>query len=247
MKTRKGFTLIELLIVIAVIAILLTLLAPALHQAREQVKRTICSTNLHSIGVSMFMYADESKGKLPENDDPGHPYTAYRGDKDYASHPTGRTPFKLGLIYETKIMNDPKVFYCPSNMLDWLKYESYNSPAPWGSLPQNYNTLGGRNNWVRTGYNYYPQSKLKDSDRLPLVALKRVTLDKDRSMVTDVIWDFENLSHQVSGKPRGLNALFGDGHVTYCNNERAFDPSLWQDTVRPGSIEFRTILDLLEP
>ena len=87
----------------------------------------------------------------------------------------------------------------------------------------------------------------KDAARLPLVAVKYDRLDRNKSAVTDLIWDFSNLSHVVGNRPRGLNALFGDGHVRFTNNPAAFDPALWQDTVRPGSTQFRTILNLLRP
>jgi len=244
---NKGFTLIELLVVIAIIAVLMALLLPSLNLAREQAKRTRCSANLKSIGVGLVMYADDADGKLPENNDPGHPYTAYRGDKDYANHATGRTPMKLGLLYETGIISQPQIFYCPSSMIDWLKYKSYSQPAPWGSLPQVYNTENGHNNWVRVGYTYYPQSRKKDASGLPLVAKKHMDVDTNRAIVTDAIWTFDKLSHVSGSRPTGLNALFGDGHVNFSVTPAAFDPALWGDSVRPGSIEFRTILDLLRP
>jgi prepilin-type N-terminal cleavage/methylation domain-containing protein/prepilin-type processing-associated H-X9-DG protein len=246
-RSEGGFTLIELLVVIAVIALLIAVLVPSLAMAKEHARRLICSTNLKTMGTCLVLYADANADKLPLNDDPEHPYTAYRGDKDYALHPTGRTPMKLGLLYETGLMDAPKAFYCPSTTLDWVKYESYIQPAPWGTLPQEYNTLNGSNNWVRVGSCYYPQSTKKDANRLPLVADKYQQVDRNKSVVTDLIWNFDNLSHVVGSRPRGLNALFGDGHVNFSIEPQAFDPALWHDTVRPGSVEFRTILNLLRP
>ncbi len=246
-KNVTGFTLIELLVVIAVIALLLAILVPTLSMAKEHAKRLACSSNLKSIGIYLVIYSEANEDRLPRNDDPGHPYTAYRGDKDYALHPTGRTPMKLGLLYETGLIEAAQVFYCPSNRLDWLKYESYTQPAPWGTLPQDYNTRNGSNNWVRVGSCYYPQSTRKDANRLPLVAEKYSEIDRNKSVVTDIIWNFDNLSHVVGNRARGLNALFGDGHVHFSITPAAFDPALWQDTVRPGSVEFRTILNLLRP
>ncbi|MCD6395071.1 MAG: type II secretion system protein [Planctomycetes bacterium] len=246
-KNVSGFTLIELLVVIAVIALLLAILVPTLSMAKEHAKRVICSSHLKSIGLALILYADANEGKLPQNDDSGHPYTAYRGDKDYALHPTGRTPMKLGWLYESGLIDVPQIFYCPSNRLDWLKYESYTQPGEWGTLPQDYNTINGSNNWVRSGYSYYPQSTEKDASRLPLVAEKHEKIDRNKTVVTDIIWNFDNLSHQVGNRPRGLNALFGDGHVNFSISPEAFDPALWGDTVRPGSVEFRTILNLLRP
>ena len=251
-KNVAGFTLIELLVVIAVIALLLAILLPSLNMAKEHAKRVICSSRLKSIGLALILYADANGGRLPQNDDPGHPYTAYRGDKDYALHPTGRTPMKLGWLYETGLIDVPQIFYCPSNRLEGRKYKSYTQPGEWGTLPQDYNTQATppRNNWVRTGYSYYPQSTEKieiDSIKFPKVAEKHEDIDRNKTIVTDIIWSFNSLSHQVANRPRGLNALFGDGHVNFSNNPKAFDPALWGDTVRPGSIEFRTILNLLEP
>ena len=244
---KKGFTLIELLVVIAIIAVLMGILLPSLSRAREQAKRVRCSANLKQIGIGLALYSEVADGKLPENNDPGHPYTAYRGDKDYANHPKGRTPMKLGWLYETGLIAEPQVFYCPANMIDWLKYKSYSQPAPWGTLPQDYNTVEGINNWVRTGYSYYPQSRKKDAEGLPLVAKKYVDLAATKTCVTDAIWTFDKLSHVSGSRPIGLNGLFGDGHVNFSVTRAAFEPALWGEQVRPGSTEFRTILDLLRP
>lgn len=60
-----AFTLVELLIVVAMIAILIAMLLPALRKARESARRVVCLSNGHQLYLSMLMYGDENKGRLP--------------------------------------------------------------------------------------------------------------------------------------------------------------------------------------
>src|SRR5579884_2904935 len=64
---RKGFTLIELLVVIAIIAILAGLLLPVLAKSKQRARTTQCISNLHQIGLSYKMYADDFNGLFPES------------------------------------------------------------------------------------------------------------------------------------------------------------------------------------
>ena len=66
-RTRRApaFTLVELLVVIGIIAILMSLLMPALAKAREQARRTHCASNMRQCMLGFFMYANENQGKLP--------------------------------------------------------------------------------------------------------------------------------------------------------------------------------------
>lgn len=63
--TGQGFTLIELLVVISIIALLISLLLPALGRAREQTRRTIYQTSLRGVGPVMHMYAADNVDNLP--------------------------------------------------------------------------------------------------------------------------------------------------------------------------------------
>lgn len=64
-RRRHGFTLVELLVVIGIVVLLISLLLPALAKAREFSQMTACASNLHQIGLSVNMYANEQKGSFP--------------------------------------------------------------------------------------------------------------------------------------------------------------------------------------
>lgn len=65
MKRRNGFTLIELLVVVAIIAVLIALLLPALNVARARAQGVVCMSRLKQCGLGMDFYAKDNNEFYP--------------------------------------------------------------------------------------------------------------------------------------------------------------------------------------
>lgn len=77
MRRRNGFTLVELLVVIGIIALLISILLPALNKVREQARSTVCKSNMRQIFYAQLNYANENKGRLANPSDIAESYPTY--------------------------------------------------------------------------------------------------------------------------------------------------------------------------
>lgn len=80
---RRAFTLVELLVVVAIFAVLLAMLLPAISRARRQMNLTQCTANLRELGQAMMVYATRNNGCLiigyPGSAQPEHNNWYYDG------------------------------------------------------------------------------------------------------------------------------------------------------------------------
>jgi prepilin-type N-terminal cleavage/methylation domain-containing protein/prepilin-type processing-associated H-X9-DG protein len=130
MRSRKAFTLIELLIVIAIIALLVSILLPSLSRAKQQAKATVCLSNGRNIAVATMMYAHENRQLLPMV---GLSHGSHMVDEQGSW-------FHLLMDYAgTKLL-----YRCPSDESPWFE-----QPLP-----------GGRRRKVSFATNYYVSGQM---------------------------------------------------------------------------------------
>ncbi len=104
-QRKKGFTLIELLVVISIIAVLLSILMPALGRAKLLAQRIVCANNIHQQHIPQMVYASENDGKFPEHDGPrvNYYYSAFGDNTRIWEYMHGTSYFPVS-----------DVFICPS-------------------------------------------------------------------------------------------------------------------------------------
>ena len=157
-SSRWAFTLVELLVVISIIALLVSILLPALNKAREQAKSGVCKSNLRQISLGFLYYAEDNNNRFPSRTpiNTSVYYSAYTEQlvgQNYwnffwihGANPNWK--FLLEQNTTQKYVSDWKVFECPSDKGD----------AVYGFGKKNlYDNLG-------TSYWYNCRDNFEDSD-----------------------------------------------------------------------------------
>lgn len=150
--TRRGFTIVELLVVISIIALLVSILLPALSKARSAAQAIQCASNLRQLAIGSNVYLEDNQEHLPNY------YEGYTGAPHFDSTNTfGTWAWRL---YRPYMNSAAAVFRCPAYTAVYARTSSGGNPTV-DSTFQGWSAVsatgvpgyGGNNGVVRTDYN----------------------------------------------------------------------------------------------
>ena len=94
LRPKRAFTLIELLVVVSIIALLVSILLPALGKARKQARQVVCASQLRQIGLCLEYYCGDNDSFFPQPYSLNYPWSGCNQDID---SPADNTP-NAGLL-----------------------------------------------------------------------------------------------------------------------------------------------------
>lgn len=131
MRRDRGLTLVEMLVIVAMLAVMLGILLPAITRAQAMASRTVCLENLRSMGRAMDRWSAGHEGVFPR--------ARYLASPIINSDPN--PPLNVVLISQLSAVTD--VFHCPGDAA-WL-YQTCGI-----SYFYNFYLSGQRTDWIGT-------------------------------------------------------------------------------------------------
>lgn len=181
--------MIDLLVSLVIVAILMSLLLPAISMVRESARKVICSSNLRQVGLAINLYAEDNKAFLPDSvflPAPPSQYTYSTGspdqmdmvllNKEIAAELDQRWD-GLGLLIQKEYLAAPNTFYCPSHHGNFMFEDAQ---TDWANAEASDEII----------INYLYRGMGPDNRR------RIYRIDSAAALTTDTIRSYEDLNHK---------------------------------------------------
>lgn len=115
-RSKCGFTLVELMIVMAIITVLVAILLPALHTAREHAIRLNCQSNCRQLLTAVFAYAADNQEAMPFPNWDGGGKTQYAAAGWLYNAPIqpNQDDVRTGTLY--RYLTTTQIYHCPAHV-----------------------------------------------------------------------------------------------------------------------------------